>query len=444
MDQLFGKLQNILAPQNSQKQHQQYQEYYSQQQHQQHTGQQFQQQQQQYYPQQQTLPPGWTALFSAQYNSYYYYNSVTGETQWTHPIAQVQCVPDQLYRQQAYQQQPYQQQAQQPQTHQQLPLQQQFVPNGRKKALLVGINYTGSKHALAGCINDALNLREFISQNYGYPTTSDAMLLMTDDHRNINPRFLPTSRNLLAAFYWLVSGSQPGDQLFFSYSGHGGQIPDDDGDRESGLDSTICPLDFESVGQIRSDDLHRYLVAALPHGVKLTVIMDCCHSGTVMELPYTYRPDENGKMSQIDFVKKGAVIVAGVGKLLQGGFSMNKLNDAKLLFSEAKSLASMFEGGDSTNEQGYKQESFNENSGAPKQVFCLSGCQDVQTSADTSFNGQASGALTYAVLNTLQGHPQLSYEQLLMRLRGFMKGKFSQVPQLSCGIPANPNSLFTI
>jgi hypothetical protein len=57
----------------------------------------------------------------------------------------------------------------------------------------------------------------------------------------------------------------------------GGQVQDPDGDRESGFDDTICPVDFERSGQITSDTLHRVLVTPLAPGVRLTVIFDCCH-----------------------------------------------------------------------------------------------------------------------------------------------------------------------
>jgi hypothetical protein len=117
------------------------------------------------------------------------------------------------------------------------------------------------------------------------------MIVLTDDQQD--PKYIPTGRNMLAAFHWLVTGNHPGDSLFLHYSGHGaccvfvkvswlirdagGQIPDPDGDRESGYDDTICPVDFESGGQISSDTLHRVLVSPLAPGVRLTVIFDCCH-----------------------------------------------------------------------------------------------------------------------------------------------------------------------
>lgn len=39
-------------------------------------------------------------------------------------------------------------------------------------------------------------------------------------------------------------------------------------------------------GQIRDDDLLKYLVKPMSQGVLMTCLMDCCHSGTVLDLPY--------------------------------------------------------------------------------------------------------------------------------------------------------------
>lgn len=71
----------------------------------------------------------------------------------------------------------------------------------------------------------------------------------------------PTKANILTTMKWLVDGAQPGDSLFFHYSGHGSQgkhtllfaisdaytlgtVRDADGDEEDGLDETICMLHF--------------------------------------------------------------------------------------------------------------------------------------------------------------------------------------------------------
>lgn len=91
----------------------------------------------------------------------------------------------------------------------------------RKKALLIGINYTGSTHQLNGCINDALNVREYLVRDHGYSPDQRDMVILTDAPENRGTPFFPGGANMLAAFNWLVSGNNPGDTLWLSYSGHG-------------------------------------------------------------------------------------------------------------------------------------------------------------------------------------------------------------------------------
>jgi hypothetical protein len=92
----------------------------------------------------------------------------------------------------------------------------------RRKALLIGINYTGSSHQLNGCINDAMNLREFLVRDRGYSPAPQDMVMLTDTPQNRGTPYEPTGHNMMAAFQWLVTGNNPGDSVFLSYSGHGG------------------------------------------------------------------------------------------------------------------------------------------------------------------------------------------------------------------------------
>jgi len=68
-------------------------------------------------------------------------------------------------------------------------------------------------------------------------------------------------------------------------------LKDDDGDEEDGYDETLIPLDYEQAGQIRDDDLLKDVVLKFSRGVFITSIMDCCHSGTVLDLPYNFKAD---------------------------------------------------------------------------------------------------------------------------------------------------------
>lgn len=86
---------------------------------------------------------------------------------------------------------------------------------GRRKALLIGINYFGQKGQLRGCINDVKNMSTYLNGNFGY--AREDMVLLTDDQQN--PMSQPTKQNMLRAMHWLVKDAKPNDSLFFHYSG---------------------------------------------------------------------------------------------------------------------------------------------------------------------------------------------------------------------------------
>jgi hypothetical protein len=49
---------------------------------------------------------------------------------------------------------------------------------------------------------------------------------------------------------------------------------------------TLIPVDFKRAGHILDDDLYTHLVRKMRAGVNVTVLMDCCHSGSALDLPY--------------------------------------------------------------------------------------------------------------------------------------------------------------
>lgn len=59
---------------------------------------------------------------------------------------------------------------------------------------------------------------------------------------------------------------------------------------------TLIPLDFKRAGQILDDDLYDRLVKRMREGVTVVVLMDCCHSGTALDLPYEINATQS-KMS---------------------------------------------------------------------------------------------------------------------------------------------------
>eukprot|EP00923_Selenidium_pygospionis_P040529 GHVN01069944.1.p1 GENE.GHVN01069944.1~~GHVN01069944.1.p1 ORF type:complete len:689 (+),score=131.78 GHVN01069944.1:2201-4267(+) len=248
-----------------------------------------------------------------------------------------------------------------------------YEHSGFKRSLLVGVNYFNTRAELAGCIHDVKRIKSTISQLYRFPTTPERMTVLTDDNKD--KRFHPTRANILNGFRWLTSDAQPGDALFFHFSGHGAQVPTKNAYEKDGLDETILPCDWERAGMILDEELHETLVEQLPTGVKLVCVMDCCHSATAIDLSHHYdKPSKAFKPYDNPF------------------FSSND-------------------------------------------TLLLSGSRDDQTSADVGGNDKynAGGAMTMALISTLTSNPyDLSTDDLMQQLhQKLQKNGFPQRPQLS-------------
>ncbi|KMU72668.1 metacaspase [Coccidioides immitis RMSCC 3703] len=249
------------------------------------------------------------------------------------------------------------------------------------------------------------------------------MVILTDDQQN--PMSQPTKANILRAMHWLVKDARPNDSLFFHYSGHGGQTPDLDGDEDDGYDEVIYPVDFRNAGHIVDDEMHRIMVRPLPAGVRLTAIFDSCHSGSALDLPYIY--STQGVLKEPNLAKE-----AGQGLL--GVVSAYARGDMGSMVSTAMGFIKKATRGEETYQRAKQTKT------SPADVIMWSGSKDVQTSADATINGQATGALSWAFITALKKNPQQSYVQLLNSIRDELASKYSQKPQLSCSHPLEYDS----
>ncbi|KAK0624570.1 caspase domain-containing protein [Bombardia bombarda] len=297
--------------------------------------------------------------------------------------------------------------------------------SGKRKALLIGINYFGQKGELRGCINDTKNVSSFLIDNYGYKR--EDMIILTDDQSD--PRMQPTKANIIRAMQWLVNNAQPNDALFLHYSGHGGQAADDNGDEEDGHDETIYPVDHETNGHIVDDLIHSTVVTPLQAGVRLTAIFDSCHSGSVLDLPYLY--STKGVLKEPNLAKE-----AGQGLLTAfGAYSRGDMGAvASSVFSFAKTA---FSGNDA-------YETTKRTKTSPADVVMWSGSKDDQTSADATIASEATGAMSWAFITALKQNPKQSYVELLNSIRDVLQTKYTQKPQLSCSHPLDTDILFVM
>lgn len=296
--------------------------------------------------------------------------------------------------------------------------------SGRRKALLIGINYYGTQNELRGCVNDVKNMSRFLNEHFGY--SYDDMVILTDDQKELAR--LPTKDNILRAMQWLVKDARPNDSYFFHMSGHGGLTPDQDGDEEDGFDSVIYPLDFQQAGHILDDTMHDLMVKPLPPGCRLTALYDCCHSGTALDLPFVY--STKGVVKEPNLWKD-----AGSGALNAFmNYESGNIGGAIL------SLSGLFK--KVSNHHSVDRDAIIRSKMSAADVISLSGCKDDQTSADAQEAGRATGAMSWAFVSVLKQSPNQSYLTLLNEMRNLLSAKYSQKPQLSCSHPQDMNLKF--
>ena len=150
-----------------------------------------------------------------------------------------------------------------------------IIINGNKKALLIGINYTGTTNELYGCINDVESVKERITSN-GFKDIN----ILTDLTSK-----KATRSNILLEFKNLLVNSKEGDLLFFLYSGHGSYVLDRNKDETDGYDELIVSCDLQG---ILDDEFKSLIQTFLKPKVTLFAMFDSCFSGSVLDLKYQY------------------------------------------------------------------------------------------------------------------------------------------------------------
>ena len=159
-----------------------------------------------------------------------------------------------------------------------------FTETSNKLGLLIGINYVSNESKnddLYGCVNDMNNLCEFLQKDCHFFKEQLTFLENKD----------ASYENIKKEIEYLVYHSNrfPDSEIWFSYSGQGtSQYSFFEKDNRS---EVICPSDYQSAGLISDVWLQENFIRKLHKSTKLFVLMDCCNSGSNMNLPYTL---ENG------------------------------------------------------------------------------------------------------------------------------------------------------
>ena len=253
----------------------------------------------------------------------------------------------------------------------------------RKRALLVGLNYAMDPSArLAGCVNDVRTISKYLISTMGYQPSQVEVL--TDE--KLQDLYKVSKEGLIDSLYALAIASWKDDLEYalFHYSGHGSQVKDLSSDESDMQDEGIVPVDFRIQGLLVDDQLRRIFSRFNPK-TKIVCFFDCCHSGSILDLPFAY--------------------------------DLNKPGDP-----------------------GVKQAVV----GLPR-IYCISGCLDNQVSMDSTdlATNMPAGAMTTALVKCLGKKKTVSLLQLQDDLnKQLTLGGYQQHALLTCSMPCLPTDCF--
>lgn len=269
----------------------------------------------------------------------------------------------------------------------------------QRRAFLVGINqYPTPFNSLKGCVNDALMMAQVLIQHFQF-RPGDDMRMLTDARA--------TKKEILSRLEWLVDGAKAGDVLVFHYSGHGAQVPDRDGDEIDHADECLCPFDFDWDDPLLDDDLGK-VIDEVPAGVNLTIVLDCCHSGTgtrelrpeVQNVPRRLVPPPDIRFRAVEHISIDPTSV-------NRSVTMTKFRPLKVRRIGRQA--------------------------GPGGIL-IAGCKDTQLSNDAWIDGDFHGALTYSLFKALNGKASaMSYADWVTGAAAILKTDFhfpDQDPQL--------------
>ena len=147
-------------------------------------------------------------------------------------------------------------------------------------SVVIGCNYANTPYALDGCINDAMDFSWTITDLCEKRGFHLSLNLLLDNGGNS-----PTKSNIMNNIKQGISSvnSKQSDLFIFYFAGHGLQHKDTNGDEADGLDETILCSDLQQI----VDDQMFLALTRLHKNRQAIFVFDCCHSGTMLDLPKT-------------------------------------------------------------------------------------------------------------------------------------------------------------
>lgn len=254
------------------------------------------------------------------------------------------------------------------------------MPQKKGVSLHIGLNavdpshYGGWSGPLMACEADCDDM-EALARERGFATVS--MKTGAATRKAVMTAIRDTAKQLAK-----------GDLFFITYSGHGGQVPDiesDDDDEPDLADETWCLFD----GEMLDDELFMLWREFKP-GVRVLMLSDSCHSGSVLRMSLSQPANETARAALKAYGVDGGDVRF---RVMPEDVARRTYRQNAAFYDDLQVRAARKRKRGGGPKRGAGPKRAKEGDGVEASVRLISGCQDNQLSADGTFNGLFTGVL---------------------------------------------------
>lgn len=265
-------------------------------------------------------------------------------------------------------------------------------------AVVIGINYYRKGKCLKGSVRDAERIKQYLEAGAKHVDIAIFTAMTPSDpsygRPMEKPELWPTRANVVSSLKRVLHTANPGDFVYVHYSGHGTRTPRP---AQSGHSNTgelaLVLFEDDEIGRsyLRGIHLAGLLQKMVAKGLLVTLVLDCCFSGSAVRNSDWYGFD----IRSIDYSEVDV--------------TDTQENDESL-FNVASTLR------DSRIEEGWLIK--------PNGYTILSACGPHEKAWELEANGERRGALTHFLLDALCTLRKSSVELTHQSLHEYLRTRF--------------------
>ncbi|KAK0444024.1 caspase domain-containing protein [Armillaria borealis] len=194
------------------------------------------------------------------------------------------------------------------------------LPGSRFYAVLIGIDEY-APYPLQGCVSDVRLVERYLTEHLHVPPNRIQLLLGSKEHTSPVDPMNPSRAHIIGALLNIIDNPEIlyGDNIVIFYSGHGSSYAfEREGDGVKFIEA-LCPIDRDTIGDdvkpvpdISDREFNTILtLISRAKGHCITVILDCCYSGSASRGAEARRSSPTMHTSVQGMLRAGEKILEG-------------------------------------------------------------------------------------------------------------------------------------